>query len=61
MINLQFTENELRVIDRALQEMPFRMAAPVIQSMNAQIEERRKLDQGVSQEESASLQAAEGL
>ena len=37
MITLEFTIEELKVIDTALQEMPYKMVAPVISSINKQI------------------------
>lgn len=37
MHTLKFTDEQLSVIDRALQEMPFRLAAPLIQEINRQL------------------------
>lgn len=38
-INLSFTLPELKVIDAALSELPYRVSAPVIQSINQQLYE----------------------
>ena len=38
---LQVTEEQLVIIDRALQEMPFRVAAPVVHDLNRQIAEQQ--------------------
>lgn len=37
-----FTENELQIINAALSELPYRLAAPVINSMNKQLIDARK-------------------
>lgn len=38
--NLKVSDNELRVIDAALAEMPYRIAAPVIQQINQQLSQK---------------------
>jgi hypothetical protein len=47
---LKLTPADLSVIDRALQEMPFRIAAPLINKINAQIaaqqQQSRSADDG---------------
>lgn len=37
MYTLTFTEEQMAVLDRALQEVPFKFAAPIVQSINEQI------------------------
>jgi hypothetical protein len=41
---LTFTGEQLRVIDQALQEIPFRFAAPLIAEINKQIEAQESHD-----------------
>lgn len=36
-MNFQFTNEELKVLDKALQQLPYFMSAPVINSINKQI------------------------
>ncbi len=38
LINLNFTQEQLGVIDKALQQIPFYLAAPLIQEINKQIQ-----------------------
>jgi hypothetical protein len=45
-MKLEFSENDLIVLDKALQQMPYYLAAPIIDSINQQIRAQ------VSQEES---------
>ena len=40
--NLKISENDLKVIDAALQEMPLKFALPVMQKLQAQIVEQSK-------------------
>jgi hypothetical protein len=40
-MNLQFSEDELMVLDKALQQMPYYLAAPIIESINRQINAQR--------------------
>jgi hypothetical protein len=42
MYALTFTEQQLLVIDRALQEMPFKVAAPILGEINRQIADQEK-------------------
>ncbi len=37
MITLTFTEQQMQVLNAALVELPFRVAAPVINSINQQL------------------------
>lgn len=37
MYTLTFTEEQMAVLDKALQEVPFRFSAPIIRSINEQI------------------------
>ena len=37
MFELKFTIDQLRVIDMALKEMPYKLAAPLIEDINKQI------------------------
>lgn len=39
---LKLTPTDLGAIDRALQEMPFRLAAPLIAKINAQIQAQQQ-------------------
>ena len=39
MYNLTFTSEQLSVINAALQEMPLRLAYPIVQEINRQIQE----------------------
>lgn len=41
---LELTTSDLSVIDRALQEMPFRLAAPLIAKINSQIQGQQSSD-----------------
>ena len=38
MITLSFTQEQLQVINAALVEVPYRLAAPLISSINSQIQ-----------------------
>lgn len=38
MFELKFTIDQLRVIDMALKEMPYKLAAPLIEDINKQIQ-----------------------
>lgn len=37
MFTLTFNQEQLRIIDQALQNLPYHMAAPIINLINAQI------------------------
>lgn len=37
-VSISFTQEELKVLNEALVELPFRKAAPLISSINAQIQ-----------------------
>jgi hypothetical protein len=39
-ITLEFTQDQLKVLNDALIEMPFRVAAPLIQQINMQIQQQ---------------------
>jgi len=43
-MKLEFNEQQLAVLNAALVELPFRVAAPVIQHINNQIAEQRALE-----------------
>jgi len=36
---LEFTEQQLLILNQALQELPFKLAAPLFESINKQIKE----------------------
>lgn len=38
-VTLSFTMEQMRVIDMALSELPFKVSAPLIQDINAQLQE----------------------
>lgn len=40
-MRLEFTIEQLAVLDKALQQMPYYMAAPVIASINKQLAEQK--------------------
>lgn len=40
--NLIFTEQQLMILNQALQELPFKLAAPLFESINTQIRELDK-------------------
>jgi hypothetical protein len=44
-VTLTFTLEQLRVIDQAIQNMPYHLAAPIISSINAQLAEQRMQEQ----------------
>jgi len=37
MITLTFTQEQLQVLDKAIADLPFRVAAPLVQEINKQI------------------------
>lgn len=39
---LKFTEQQIAVLDRALQDLPFKFAAPLIKTINEQLVSQRK-------------------
>jgi hypothetical protein len=43
-MKLEFNEQQLAILNAALVELPFRVAAPVIQHINNQIAEQRALE-----------------
>jgi hypothetical protein len=43
-MKLEFNEQQMAVLNAALMELPFRVAAPVIQHINNQIAEQRALE-----------------
>lgn len=48
--HLIFTEQELNIVSTALVELPFKIAAPLIQKINQQIAEQQKLVPAEKQE-----------
>ena len=38
MITLTFTPEQLQILDKAIAELPFRVAAPLVQEINKQIQ-----------------------
>lgn len=42
-MNLEFTLEQLGVLDKALQQLPYFVAAPLIASINQQLEAQRKI------------------
>lgn len=42
-MQIDFTLKELQILDKALQQMPYYLAAPVIASINKQISEQQKI------------------
>jgi hypothetical protein len=44
--SIQLTQQQLSIIDAALQEMPHRLAAPLIQDINRQLTESQKVQVG---------------
>jgi hypothetical protein len=47
MFTFVITADQLQVIDRALAEMPFRLAAPVLNALNEQLSRQRPALQAV--------------
>lgn len=45
-LNLSFTQEQLGVINAALMEAPYRVAAPLIQDINSQIQRQFDLARG---------------
>jgi len=43
-MKIQFNEQQLQVLNAALVELPYRMAAPLIQHINQQINEQQALE-----------------
>jgi hypothetical protein len=43
-MKLEFTEQQLAVLNAALVELPFRVASPLIQHINNQIQQQRALE-----------------
>jgi hypothetical protein len=39
-INLSFTQEQLQILNTALLEVPYRLAAPLISSINSQIQQQ---------------------
>lgn len=42
-MKIDFTFEQLAILDRALQQQPYYVAAPLIQSINAQLAEQQKV------------------
>lgn len=53
MFELKLTAEYLSVIDRALAEMPYRLAAPVVLEINKQINETERLKQEKEEKEAS--------
>lgn len=43
---LEFTQDQLKVLNDALVEMPFKVSAPIIQHINMQIQRQFDIDKG---------------
>ena len=43
-IKLEFNEQQLQILNAALSELPFRVAAPLINHINQQIKEQQVLE-----------------
>jgi hypothetical protein len=43
-MNLEFSEQQLQILNTALVELPFRVSAPLINHINQQIAEQRALE-----------------
>ncbi|MER9494142.1 hypothetical protein NKI86_20195 [Mesorhizobium sp. M0320] len=56
MYTLTFTEEQMAVLDRALQDVPFKFAMPIIQSINEQLVKQR--DPAKEAEDAKDLKAA---
>jgi hypothetical protein len=56
MIELKLSVQSLQVIDRALQEMPYRLAAPVVDEINRQL--KQSANQAESEEKTSPTQLA---
>lgn len=41
-MKLEFTLEQLGVLDKAIQQLPYYMAAPLVQTINQQITEQKK-------------------
>ena len=41
-MKLEFTLEQLAILDKAIQQMPYYMAAPLLNEINKQIESQRK-------------------
>lgn len=55
-MKLEFTEQQLRVLDAALAEMPYKTSAPLIQHINQQIHSYRALEFDERREKSKNHQ-----
>lgn len=42
-MQIDFTLNELQILDKALQQMPYYLAAPIIANINKQIAEQQRI------------------
>ena len=47
---LEFTAEQMAVLDKALQQMPYYLAAPVIATINRQIAQQREADKDAAAE-----------
>jgi hypothetical protein len=53
MYTLTFTEDQMTIIDRALQDVPFKFAMPIVQSINEQIMKAEAEKTRIASEEAA--------
>lgn len=42
-MKLEFTLEQLQILDKAIQALPYYVAAPLLQSINKQLDEQRKV------------------
>lgn len=54
MIELKFTVEQLQILDKALQNLPYREAAPIIAHVNKQLAEQQKTKSEEPQEQEES-------
>lgn len=52
MTELKFTDQEMQLLQMAIGEMPFKLASPLVQSINRQIAERASANATASEPES---------
>jgi hypothetical protein len=60
-MNLKFTNEQLAILNEALIQLPFKIAAPLIQQINRQIQEahNKAVDQREESDPSARVQVLE--
>jgi hypothetical protein len=52
--NFAFNEQDIAILDQLLKEAPYRVAAPIVNKMNAQIAEQEKPPQADSTKQTAT-------